>query len=208
MRKHRFIVAVSVALASASAHAQSLDSEVASAPAAEQIAPIRVSAAPATVPAFDANQYHQRSTTLFGVASLGVGSIPGINPYWNPGINLAFTVRSLWSGFVLDAGLDVLFSGACIGRSCSVLLIQPSIRAGYSGTVNARVALGFRAGYSPGLALGNAPAGLLHQLDGDLHVTAITARGAVIEPFLGGGVLIASPLLPVAILGLRIGASL
>jgi hypothetical protein len=190
--------------------AQSLDTEV---PRAQALEPVRVAQSPspsaaATVAAFDAQQYHQRSTTLFGTASLGYGVLPGINPYFNPGVNLSFTVRSIWGGFLLDTGLDFTFSGLCLGRSCAVFSLQPSVRAGYSGTVSSRVALGFRGGYAPGLVFGGYSNGFIHQLDADMHVTVTTARGAIIEPFLGGGILIASPLSPVGLLGLRIGASL
>lgn len=196
-------------LAARTSAAQSLDTEVARAQAME---PVRVAqpapSVPATVPAFDAQQYHQRSTTLFGTASLGYGVLPGINPYFNPGVNLSFTVRSIWAGFLLDAGLDFTFSGLCLGRSCAAFSLQPSLRAGYTGSVSSRVALGFRGGYAPGLVFGSYSNGFVHQLDADLHVTVTTTRGAIIEPFLGGGILVASPLSPVGLLGLRIGASL
>lgn len=211
--KHTLAVASLVAtltLVARTSVAQSLDAEV---PRAQPMEPVRVTepaqpSAPRALPPFDAHQYHQRSTTLFGVASLGYGMLPGINPYFNPGVNLAFTVRSLWSGFVLDAGLDFVFSGVCLGRGCPVFLLQPSLRAGYSGTVSPRVALGFRGGYAPGLIFGSSGNGFIHQLDLDLHVTIVTQRGAIIEPFLGGGALIAQPITPVGLLGLRIGASL
>lgn len=164
--------------------------------------------APSVAAPFDARQYQQRSTVLFGTAGVGYGSLPGINPYFHAGATLAFTVRSVFGGFVLDAGVDVNFTPTC-GYSCSVFTIQPSIRAGYAGAVASRVALGIRGGYAPALAVGSSfGAGLLHQLDADMHVTVTTARGAIIEPYLGGGVLIAQPVLPVALLGLRIGAAL
>jgi hypothetical protein len=190
--------------------AQSLDTDV---PQAQAMEPVRVAQAPAssgaaTVPTFDAHQYHQRSTTLFGTASLGYGVLPGINPYFNPGVNLSFTVRSIWSGFLLDAGLDFTFSVLCLARSCAAFSLQPSVRAGYTGSVSSRVALGFRGGYAPGFVFGGYSNGFVHQLDADLHVTVTTTRGAIIEPFLGGGILIASPLSPVGLLGLRIGATL
>lgn len=198
-------------VAPAFALAQSLDNEVARPPRVTTSeptpAPSAAPAAPAVAP-FDAAQYHQRATVLFGTAGLGYGSLPGINPYFHAGASLAFTVRSTFGGLLIDAGIDLLFTPTC-GYSCSILSLQPSIRAGYTGAVASRVALGFRGGYAPALAVGSSfGVGLLHQLDADVHVTVTTLRGAIIEPYLGGGALIAQPVLPVGLLGLRIGAAL
>jgi hypothetical protein len=207
------------------AFAQSLDSEVPvahprPAPVLEPETPPQSSVSSSARPqatAMTAAEYQRRSTTLFATLSMGYGAQPGINPYFNPGVTLAGTVRSIWGGFLLDVGFDVAFSVLCLGSSCAFLQLQPSVRAGYSGEVSSRVALGVRGGYAPAMLIGsNSGVGSTHQLDLDVHVTVITARGALIEPFLGGGVNLTGDRFntravvptPVALLGLRIGATL
>jgi hypothetical protein len=205
--------------------AQSLDSEVPvahprPAPAPEPETPGQPSASSTARPqavAMTAAEYQRRSTTLFATLSMGYGAQPGINPYFNPGVTLAGTVRSIWGGFLLDVGFDFAFSVFCLGSSCAFLQLQPSVRAGYAGEVSSRAALGVRGGYAPAMLVGsNGGVGSTHQLDLDVHVTLITARGALIEPFLGGGVNLTGDRFnagavvptPVALLGLRIGAAL
>jgi hypothetical protein len=214
------LAAFALTLCAQSAIAQSLDSEVPRANAAvDSPAPGPASnaapSAPAALPPLDARTYHERAIVLFATAALGYGVTPGINPYFNPGINLSFTVRNVWGGFVLDTSLDLTASALCFGRNCPAIQVQPAVRAGYSGSVSSSVALGVRAGYAPAFAV-SVPggAGFLHQVDGDLHTTIVTRRGAIIEPFLAGGVLIGGDQsgrvapFPVANLGLRIGAAL
>ena len=213
------LAAFALTLCAQSAIAQSLDSEVPRANAAvDSPAPGPASnaapSAPAALPPLDARTYHERAIVLFATAALGYGVTPGINPYFNPGINLSFTVRNVWGGFVLDTSLDLIMNTPCPRWSCLEIQVQPSVRAGYSGSVSSTVALGVRGGYSPAFVASDRGAGFLHQVDGDLHTTIVTRRGAIIEPFLAGGVLIGGDQsgrvapFPVANLGLRIGAAL
>jgi hypothetical protein len=164
----------------------------------------------AAVAPYTAHEHVRRSTSLFGAVALGVGDSPGINPYFILGANVAATLRSLWSGLLLDAGMDVVFNAMALGGSgASFLELRPSLRIGYQGAVSPRVALGVRAGYAPSLVFARySSPGFLHQVDADLHVSVVTTRGMLVEPYLAGGVLIANPTLPIALLGVRLGLPL
>ncbi|MBL8684003.1 MAG: hypothetical protein JNK05_32825 [Myxococcales bacterium] len=207
----RFVIALAALAATSPAAAQSLDTEV---PVARRAADPPAPRAP-TAQAFDARMYRDRTVALFASGAIGVGSTPGIDTRYTAGINLSLTLRNVWGGFLLDVGVDTLLNAQCFGAGCPAFQIQPSIRAGYTGAVSPAVALGLRAGYAPNLAVSiPGSAGFIHQVDGDLHVTVITRRGAMVEPFLAGGVLIGADRFsnvapfPVALVGIRIGAAL
>lgn len=215
----RRFIAVSSVLASIfasprGAEAQSLDSEVPAVVARGTEAPPTPRAA--MIPIFDARAYRERSIALFATAALGHGTPPGTSTQFTAGINLALTLRNVWGGFLLDAGADFVLNVLCFGGgSCPPIQFQPSIRAGYTSAVSTSLAIGVRAGYAPALAVSiPGSAGFLHQVDADVHFTAVTRRGALIEPFVSGGVLVGADRsgnvapFPVALLGLRIGAAL
>jgi hypothetical protein len=190
-----------------------LDAERARAPSVERpatVAPLAIPPVGAIAP-YTTHERLRRSTSLFGAVALGIGDSPGINPYFILGANVAATLRSLWSGLLLDAGMDLVFNGMALGggSGASFLELRPSLRIGYQGAVSPRVALGVRAGYAPSLVFARYnPPGFLHQVDADLHVSVVTTRGMLVEPYLAGGVLIANPTLPIGLLGVRLGLPL
>ncbi|MDP3278950.1 MAG: hypothetical protein Q8Q09_27405 [Deltaproteobacteria bacterium] len=161
------------------------------------------------IPRESAERYRERSNTLFLVGSIGYGSVSGTLPVVIPGVTLGASLRIVRSGWLVEPSFDVVFDGQRLGSSAPYLEIRPAVRGGYTGAITQHIALGIRLGYAMDLAISRFnPPGLIHQVELSPHLTIVTDRGVILEPFLAAGVQIANPITPIAVLGLRVGTML
>jgi hypothetical protein len=156
----------------------------------------------AMVPALTAQDYVRRSNILFGTVGIGVAPPQGVVSDNVAGISTAMTLRVVYNHFLIDPSFGLSYVPS---NSVVTLQIQPALRLGYTGAVSNRMALGFRAGYGLLWQPVGSNRGVIHALDADIHLTMVSERGLLIEPYLTLGATIANPIWPTAMLGLRMG---